>query len=351
MSQGLRVQQSGCFICEHAEATRQSRNGDLVVYDCPNCGQYCVKDFDGAFIQREEPAFFSKAPALAFERKSKGRDKYKLHWSNDIKQACIGNVPFLADYPNTFPEKLDRMLLNIARLTDFNPLNLTGSSHLPRAAFFLEKDRSGNEASIEIVLKLLKSEGLIEYKYGTTSDFAVNLTVKGAKIALELVRQAAGFKHAFLAMWFDPALDKFKDQVMSAIKMAGYIPQIVNEVHHNDFIMDKVLNLIKESCFVIADLTSAPEVVDGAKPSKGVRGGVYLEAGYAKGLGRQVIFTCRDDEESSKRIHFDVKQINTIFWNGDSNGTIKAFKKYDFIEYLKEHIIATVGKGPVPVEP
>ena len=119
---------------------------------------------------------------------------------------------------------------------------------------------------------------------------------------------------------------------------------MVDETHHNDYIMDKVVNMIDEARFVIADFTCVPEVIQGDKISKGVRGGVYFEAGYARGRGKQVIHTCRKDSESEKRLHFDVGQINTIFWK-EENGVVKSFD-HNFIEVLKERIIRTVGKGP-----
>ena len=47
--------------------------------------------------------------------------------------------------------------------------------------------------------------------------------------------------------------------------------------------------------------------------NKGVRGGVYFEAGYANSKDKEVICTCYDDEASQKRRHFDIMQLNTIF--------------------------------------
>ena len=105
--------------------------------------------------------------------------------------------------------------------------------------------------------------------------------------------------------------------------------------------MDKVLNEISRAKFVIADLTSLPE--DKSDSCTGVRGGVYYEAGYAAGLGLQVILTCR--ENATNRIHFDLKQFLGIFWKETNDGKLLAWK-YDFVDYLKNHIIKTVGPGP-----
>lgn len=57
----------------------------------------------------------------------------------------------------------------------------------------------------------------------------------------------------------------------------------------------------------------------------GYRGGVYYEAGYAKGLGKEVIITCRRDwyegekagagNSGKEKIHFDINHINIIQWS------------------------------------
>jgi nucleoside 2-deoxyribosyltransferase len=57
--------------------------------------------------------------------------------------------------------------------------------------------------------------------------------------------------------------------------------QIDNVEHVND-INDEIIGQIRRSRFVVCDLT-------------GYRGGVYFEAGFAYGLGLDVIYTCRKD--------------------------------------------------------
>jgi hypothetical protein len=68
----------------------------------------------------------------------------------------------------------------------------------------------------------------------------------------------------------------------------------------------------------------------------GERGGVYFEAGFALGLGRQVIWTVREDVLD--KVHFDNRQYNFIVWK--SSGLDK------FAERLGLRIEATVGRGP-----
>jgi hypothetical protein len=42
----------------------------------------------------------------------------------------------------------------------------------------------------------------------------------------------------------------------------------------------------------------------------GQRGGVYVEAGFARGLGREVIWSCRKEE--LHLVHFDIKHFGHV---------------------------------------
>src|SRR2546425_7151655 len=64
-------------------------------------------------------------------------------------------------------------------------------------------------------------------------------------------------------------------------------------------ICDRILSEIRRSQFMIADFTKQ-------------RPGVYFEAGFAMGLGRPVVWTCREDDVAS--LHFDTRQYNHVLW-------------------------------------
>ena len=42
--------------------------------------------------------------------------------------------------------------------------------------------------------------------------------------------------------------------------------------------------------------------------------GAYWEAGFAEGLGRPVIYTCRKQEWDANKSHFDTNHLNTSIW-------------------------------------
>ena len=71
------------------------------------------------------------------------------------------------------------------------------------------------------------------------------------------------------------------------------------------------------------------------KQFESARGGVYFEAGFAKGLGREVIWTVRKDRLSY--VHFDTRQYNHIVWSDES----------DLRNQLSKRISATLGDGPL----
>jgi nucleoside 2-deoxyribosyltransferase len=128
---------------------------------------------------------------------------------------------------------------------------------------------------------------------------------------------------AFVAMWFDPEVEQvFPDAIKPAIEACGYKAVKIDIEEFNDGIVDRVIAEINESRFLVADLTAH-------------RNGVYFEAGYAKGLGLEVIWACREDH--ARDTHFDAKHLNQIRWK-----TLEQLK-----ERLENRIRATIGKGPL----
>lgn len=124
----------------------------------------------------------------------------------------------------------------------------------------------------------------------------------------------------FIAMWFNDDLDPFLEVISQAVLDAGYEPLRIDNKEHNNDINDEIIASIRQSKFVIADFT-------------GQRGGVYFEAGYAKGLGLEVLWLCK--ESDFKNVHFDTSHYAFIRWN-DSDSLKKS---------LTDRIIATIGKG------
>src|ERR1700747_784825 len=82
-----------------------------------------------------------------------------------------------------------------------------------------------------------------------------------------------------------------------AVRDAAYRPIRVDRTEHVNRMDDEIIGRIKASRFMVADFT-------------GHRQGVYFEAGMMLGLGRTVIWTCKDEELAAS--HFDTRQYNFI---------------------------------------
>src|ERR1035441_4879651 len=103
-------------------------------------------------------------------------------------------------------------------------------------------------------------------------------------------------------MMFDPSMDEVFDSGISpGVTDCGLpVPFRIDRKEHNNQITDEIIAGVRDAEFMIADFT-------------GHRGGVYYEAGFARGLGRPVIYCCKDMDFGTR--HFDIQQINTIKWS------------------------------------
>lgn len=357
---------SKCFICKYPDA-RDGYTGVFHKCSCKFCGEYgldeslhnelvqanAIPSIENGILQRIElEEFYLKAPGIAAERKLKGMDGYLLvydkdlnSWQDDTKNSFIpiGIRAFLTEYPQDAIDMFNRTLANLGRIITHPAKKFEVNDQQNEKGVFPYFYSSDLESFVEIRNQLEKL-GWIETVRNSRRNIDISITPKGW-LTLRELKPSGDSDKAFVAMWFSKETQSLRNAVREAVNQAGYICDVVDEIHHNDYIMDKVLNLIKDSRFVIADFTSVPEdIEEKGKIPGGVRGGVYYEAGFAKGLGRPVIVSCREDTNSKARIHFDIAQLSTIFWkqSGDKLTTINDF---DFVEFMKERIIATVGKG------
>lgn len=122
-------------------------------------------------------------------------------------------------------------------------------------------------------------------------------------------------KDVLVAMKFGDDTLKLRNSIRKGIQTAGYHPIFIDEVEHNDFITPELLKYIKNSKFIVVDLTHQ-------------NNGAYFEEGYAMGLGKPVIQLCKKDV----KLHFDIAQKNTIFWTTEDEIT----------DRLPKRILATI---------
>jgi hypothetical protein len=127
----------------------------------------------------------------------------------------------------------------------------------------------------------------------------------------------------FVAMSFcDDMKPLYLEGIAPAIEEdCGYQPVRIDNKEFVGDVVDEILAEIRESRFVVADVT-------------GQRAGVYYEAGFALGLGLPVVWSCRENEID--KVHFDTRQQNHIVWNDAKQ----------LRERLANRIRAVIGLGP-----
>ncbi len=147
-----------------------------------------------------------------------------------------------------------------------------------------------------------------------------------------MVITAAGWEHlekdetnlasktqGFVAMSFDETLlPVYENAIAPAIESTGYRPCRVDSKPHLERIDAKIIAEIKNSRFIVADVTQQ-------------KAGVHHEAGFAHGLGIPVIWCVKHDDLDN--VHFDTRQYNHILWKTEDELKMK----------LRDVILATIG--------
>lgn len=311
----MELNENICPIC-HRDVKGNFRTFDYgakVSVDCPFCGGFKIMshvligwlsekqmshdpDFDMSIALRH----LGLGSATVMELTDKN---YK-----DIKQRVR--------IPSDPLDVLDLLMIHCGRLaTRFNVGISIPETDIP--LLFVHDD---NEMQAILVMAM-ELEFIGQYHFDK-KHYTFSLLVKGWERISQLRKVRTESKQVFVAMKFgDPDLDKvFEDAIVPAVEQCGYHAYRIDRVQHNDKICDKIISEIKQSAFLIADFTYH-------------RGGVYFEAGFAKGLGIPVIWTCREDD--FENLHFDTRQYNHIIWS--SAGVLK--------QSLIDRVKATINDG------
>lgn len=349
----LNEAKSCCPVCLHTEVKSRHiesaalRNGggmeevthkdDAVHVSCPLCGTFVVTLCDCVNLKstrlRNTWNHFHLS-ALLREQSVRnlppfwlryGMDPYgPLKW--DQLLAHIDLEELLHRWPHTVPDRLDRTLCNLASMSPI------GGHRAPMADSDTSLTFAVSVGEAIYTRRALIDQQLLDFlpPEAGISTTEVWLTPKGWARFHELTRGKSSPENpVFVAMWFggdeksEEMTKVFSEGLQAAIEEAGYRATRADLVEHNDWIMDKVFGDIRRAPFLVADFTEH-------------RNGVYLEAGFARGLGIPVIYTCRKDHLD--KAHFDTAQFNHVVWSTAAELKTKLFNR----------IVASIGEGPHP---
>ena len=178
---------------------------------------------------------------------------------------------------------------------------------------------------LNYIIRALNGRDLISLeKVGDPKDtfsLEVTITPRGWDY-LDASAKASPIKdQAFVAMAFAQSLrPAWELGIRDALRKAGYSPYRVDADEHLDRIDAKLIAEIRNSRFLVADVTLQ-------------RPGVYFEAGFAIGLGLPVVWTVRKDD--LQNVHFDTRQYNHVVWETEEQ----------LAEQLYYRVLAAIGQG------
>ena len=338
-------QKKKCPVCDTETLAYPDHDRVAVFYTCPVCGRFELSYFDKFDYNK-------LAPYLVHNRFMQSDLDYRYHTGLD-KETCdkykkefengdrshghpvhMDSDIILAWYPKTFSERIDKVLLylndrikHIGQQISLSYQELLSVMFVDRKEYSKSysydfptpkvRDNDECERELQYMLDYLKKASYIEYEDGSSEeDWALISILPDGYARIDVLQKNTAYgRNVLVAMKFGDDTRNLREAIRKGITDAGYIAVFIDEVQHNDFITPELLKHIRDSKFVVVDLTHQ-------------NNGAYFEEGYAMGLGKPVIQLCQKDT----KLHFDIAQKNTIMWETEA----------DIPEKLTNRIKATI---------
>lgn len=190
-----------------------------------------------------------------------------------------------------------------------NPKKPNVSEWVYEVEAFLEETNEGSEEAWRLI-DGIKKQGDAFHRCDNLIALLKQLyKIKYDKIAIPPITKR---NQIFVAMMFSAETSSTYEQVYKpVIQSLNYAAMRIDEKQFNGSIIGEITSEITNSIALIADLT-------------GNRGGVYYEAGIARGLQLcnhpiKLVLTCRRDFFDSERVHFDVSGDNIVLYENDND--------------------------------
>ena len=313
-----------CPVCQTIAPCYIVYNPEVQHFQCPVCGKFewSAEDHTNPLNKNQLSAYLAYHAILPRDDEARYYttldkrlcDKYNQNYNNGelshgrpihIDAEIVANW-----YPKTFAEKVDYILLYISNHAPHLGQSICFSMEELYSILFIDRYefssgkyvlRSEDEVQQEgdFMLNCLAEQGYIQNYMGLQCDNEPTITLMPAAYARidEIQKNTANGKNVLVAMKFGEDTKPLREAIRMGVQKAGYIAVFIDEVQHNDFITPELLKHIRDSKFVVVDLTHQ-------------NNGAYFEEGYAMGLGKPVIQLCR----IGTQLHFDIAQKNTIMW-------------------------------------
>lgn len=320
-----------------------------IPFICETCGNFIFKHYNH---ETEYKGWHDKIAAYLYYHKSEDmldtpcffigeKDYYEKHYEKDSRVKYVSLDVIENWYPKNISEKIDRILLQLEKLSDSYGAEIKMDVENFASMSFVKRYFNGQfsplknfyDKQVLFICNTLKESNLVTYDIDSLNqkyDYAkFTLTATGWNRIDELQKNKVDNKKVFVSMAFNNQTRNTREAIRQGIVKAGFECTLIDEKIHNHQIVPEMFRLIRESQLLVLDI-SEPNY------------GAYYEAGYALGLGKEVIVCCKQkvfsgekisnikltDEEKKKfgkyiKPHFDIVQKQILLWNNYEDLTKK----------------------------
>ncbi len=306
-----------CPVCQTALNKKQPitvsgprYSGPSSCNDCPRCGKFVFlfreRDLD-LMVARVCPHDKDWRSVLSHHIRKMQKNDEEIDLDDNLVKAILKKTP------PSLNEQINNIILWLGQATRPGELlGIEGKTHQSIMGAI-------NFDGFGFVLDHLKERGFIESSVdpGTARcEGYVKLLFEGWEYYRELEKGAIDSRKAFMAMKYgDAELDKIvEDHFAPAVAETGFELYRLDKDPKGGLIDDRLRVEIRNSRFLISDLTHD-------------NSGAYWEAGYAEGLGKPVIYTCKKEKFDEDKSHFDTNHHLTVLWDADNiEDAVKSLK-------------------------
>jgi len=284
------------FLCNNC--TQISEKNDTFWVKCTLCGEYGIVR---SLVPFQKDNFIKRKCSVMVRR----------YWEETGEKYVLdtGNYKSIAAKYDSFTlkEKISNFLIYLGEKT-------SPGKEISFAGYKLFVTPSIEESEFTFIWQYLKERGYVELGGG----FSFMLTMEGWEEILE-GEELINPKQCFIAMSLtNPEVKHdYENHIKPLLTKYEFIPVVMSEYEHNEDIVFEIYYHISRSRFIIVDVRDQ-------KPN------VYYEAGYAKGLGREVIWICPAVQVD--KMQFDTRNLNHVIWKD----------KEELVEKLEKRIKGTI---------
>jgi len=281
---------------------------DFCGFECPRCGRWAIKSDSSGLeltiarkIENHERSLHlrSRLSHILQRQQANVRD---YRWA-EFSPSDLDSWRLEEPLPSPV-EQLDELVIWIGQHQQSSAES--ARAKLPGLSAWIGASitKPASDSGVGWLLDQDEATEFIERRGDEGSALLLRLTMAGWARYEALKRRNVESKRVLMAMKFgDPELDAVvKDCFAPAVERAGFELRTLTQKQPAGLIDDQLRVALRMSRFVVADLTHD-------------NNGAYWEAGFAEGLGRPVIYTCRESKWKKTASHFDTNHLVTIIWD------------------------------------